>query len=39
LTDKLIFKDFDLIDINSIKPDLKSVEDHEQKFKKILGEF
>jgi len=38
-TDKLIFKDFDLIDIDAIKPDLKSVEDHEQKFKKILGEF
>ncbi|MFA6227430.1 MAG: hypothetical protein WC631_03065 [Candidatus Paceibacterota bacterium] len=37
--DKLIFKDFELIDIDSIKPDIKSVEEHEQKFKKILGEF
>jgi len=35
--DKLIFKDFDLIDIDSIKPNIKSVEEHEQKFKKILG--
>ena len=35
--DKLVFKDFDLIDIDSIKPDMKSVEEHEQKFKKILG--
>jgi hypothetical protein len=38
-TDKLIFKDFDFIDIDAIKPNLKSVEEHEQKFKKILGEF
>ena len=37
--DKLVFKDFDLIDIDSIKPDIKSAEEHEQKFKKILGEF
>ena len=38
-TNKLIFKDFDLIDLNAIKPDTKEVEEHEQKFKKILGEF
>ena len=35
--DKLLFKDLDLIDIDLIKPDMKSVEEHEQKFKKILG--
>ena len=34
-----IFKDFDFIDIDAINPDIKSVEEHEQKFKKILGEF
>ena len=38
-TDKLIFIDFDLIDIDAIKPDLKSVEEHEGKFMKILGGF
>lgn len=35
----LIFEDFNLINIDAIKPDVKSVEEHEQKFKKILGEF
>jgi hypothetical protein len=38
-TDKLVFKDFDLIDIEAITPDIKSIEDHEKKFKEILGEF
>ena len=38
-TDKLVCKDFDLIDIEAIKPDIKSIEDHEKKFKEILGNF
>lgn len=37
--DKLIFKDFELIDTDLIKPDLKFVEEHEQKFENILGKI
>lgn len=37
--DKLVFGDFDLIDIKAIQPDRKFVEEHEKKFEKILGKI
>jgi hypothetical protein len=37
--DRLIFEDFNVIDIESIRPDTKFVEEHERKFEEILGKF
>ena len=37
--DVLQMKENLIVDVDSIKPDLKSVEDHEQKLKAILDEF
>ena len=37
--DILHFKENLIIDIGTIKPDEKAVEDHEEKLRKILGDF